>query len=251
MVAALTAARRGHRVTLYEKESALGGELIPGSQAPFKAEVGRLLEYWRKEVTDAQIEVHLDTEVTLDLLRRERPDALVVAVGAEPKMPHLPGGDGRNVMSAVQAFLEPGTLKGKRVLVLGGGDVGCECALFLAEYGCQVTIVEALDELLLTEEVHSVRVDLLWMLQDAGVEVLTRAEVVAIRESGAIVRSSDGERSLLEADVVVAATGMMPRRHVAHQLAGECADVHIIGDCRAPRHIRDAVLEGERAGRLI
>jgi 2,4-dienoyl-CoA reductase-like NADH-dependent reductase (Old Yellow Enzyme family)/thioredoxin reductase len=251
MVAALTAAQRGHQVTLYEEKSALGGELIPGSQPPFKSEVGRLLRYWREEVADSSIEVRLDTEVTPDLVRREHPDALVVAVGATSLAPAIPGVDAPNVMMAVDALLEPARLMGKDVIILGGGDVGCECAVFLAQQGCQVTLVEALDELLLVEEVHSIKTDLLQMLDDAGVTALTDTQALAIEERGVTLRSPDGSRHFLAADWIVLATGMAPLSQVAHRLAGECGDVHLIGDCRAPRRIRDAVVEGDLAGRLI
>ena len=251
MVAALTAAKRGHQVTLYEKKKDLGGELIPGSQPPFKSEIGRLLRYWREEVADSQVEVRLNSEVTPDLVRRESPDALVVAVGAAPIMPPIPGIGGPNVMSAVEAFLEPNKFKGKKVILLGGGDVGCECAVFLAQRGGKVTIVEMLEELLLYEEVHSIKVDLLKMLEEEGVEALTDTQVTEIREKEVTLRSSDGSERLLEADFVVVAVGMKPLSQVAHQLAGECADVRLVGDCLEPRRIRDAVVEGDLAGRLI
>lgn len=251
MIAALTAAKRGHQVTLYEKSEALGGELVPGSQPPFKSEIGRLLRYWREEVADSQVEVRLNTEVIPDLVRRERLDALVVAVGAAPIMPAIPGIEGQNVMSAVEAFLEPNKVKGKKVIVLGGGDVGCECAVFLAEQGSKVTVVEMLEELLLNEEVLSIKVDLLKMLEDEGIEALTDTQVTEIKGNGVALRTNDGSERFLEADFVVVAVGMRSLSQVAHQLAGECADVRLVGDCLEPRRIKDAVVEGDLAGRLV
>jgi len=251
MVAALTAAERGHQVTLYEKSGALGGELIPGSQPLFKSEIGRLLRYWREEVADSQVEVRLNTEVTPDLVRRESPDALVVAVGAVPIMPSIPGIEGPNVLSAVEAFLEPDKLEGKEIVILGGGDVGCECAVFLAQQASKVTIVEMLEELMLNQDVHSTRMDLLKMLEDAEVEALTGTQATEITENGVTLRSSTGSEQFLKADFVVVSVGMRPLSQVTHQLAGECPDVRTIGDCLEPRRIRDAVVEGDLAGRLI
>jgi 2,4-dienoyl-CoA reductase-like NADH-dependent reductase (Old Yellow Enzyme family)/NADPH-dependent 2,4-dienoyl-CoA reductase/sulfur reductase-like enzyme len=251
IVAALTAARRGHQVTLYETEAGLGGELIPGGRPPFKAEIRRLLEYWKGELADSGVEVNLNSEVTPDLVRQEKPDALLVAVGASPVMPLIPGIDGPHVMSAVQAFLRSGELKGKRIVVLGGGDVGCECAVFLAQQGCEVTIVELLDELLLTEDVLWIKLELTRMLQEAGVQAITGTQVTEIGEGRVVLRSGDGTERSLSADFVLVAVGMSPRREMAHQLAGECADVRLIGDCREPRRIRDAVVEGDLAARLI
>lgn len=251
MVAALTAAERGHQVTLYEKGNALGGELIPGSQPPFKAELGRLLQYWREEIADADIQICLNAEVTSETVRQVRPDALVVAIGAIPKIPNIPGLDGSNVMTAVQALLDPNRVREKTIVVLGGGDVGCECALFLAQHGCSVTIVEPLDELLQTERVHSIRVDLLQMLEEAEIGVVTSAEPVAIHKEGVSVRSYNDGQVSLRADSVILAIGMEPLSNLAHQLAAECDDVRIVGDCVQPRQIRDAVVEGELAGRLL
>ena len=112
-------------------------------------------------------------------------------------------------------------------------------------------LYDKLEELMLDEEVHSVRVDMLRMLEDAGVKALTGAEATEIREDGVTVRSRDGSELFLETDLVVVATGMTPLSQVAHQLAGECGNVHIVGDCLASRRIRDAVVEGDLAARLI
>jgi 2-enoate reductase len=257
MVAAFTAARRGHQVTLYEKEGTLGGELIPGGRPPFKAEILRLLDYWQGELADSGAEVRLNTEVTPELVRQERPDALVVALGADPIMPPIPGIDSPNVMSAVQAFLRSEELKGKRVAILGGGDVGCECAVFLARQGSEVTIVEALPEILQTEEIYWIKLDLLEMLRTApqkggrGIRIITGARATEIEGSQITLDSGEGVQDQLTADAVIVAVGMAPRRAMAHILAGECADVHLIGDCLEPRRIREAVVEGERAARLI
>lgn len=251
IVAALTAAERGHQVTLYEKGNALGGELIPGSQPLFKAEVGRLLQYWKEETADADIQIRLNAEVTPETVRAIRPDALIVAVGATPEMPDIPGIDGSNVMDALQAYLDPDPIREKIIVVLGGGDVGCECALFLAQLGCDVTIVELLDELLQTEEVLSIRVDLLNLLEEAEIKTVAGAEPVAIHQDGVSVRLCKDEQLSLPADFVIVAIGMEPLSSLAHRLAAECDDVRIVGDCVQPRRIRDAVVEGELAGRLV
>jgi len=114
-----------------------------------------------------------------------------------------------------------------------------------------VTIVEMLGELVLTGGIHSIRVDLLTMLDEAGVKALTDTQVTEITENGATLQSGDGSERFLKADFVVVAVGMRPLNQVAHQLAGECADVRLVGDCLESRRIRDAVVEGDLAGRLI
>lgn len=251
IVSALTAARRGHQVTLYEKGEALGGQLIPGSQPHFKEEIGRLLRYWREEIADSQVEVRLNTEVTPELVRREAPDTLVVAVGATPVVPSIPGIERGNVMTAAEALLAPQKLRAKEIVILGGGDVGCECAVSLAQEGSKVTVVEMLEELMPKQEVQTIRVDLLKMLRDEAVEALTATQATEIRPDGVRVRSSDGLERLLKADFVLVAIGLTPLSELAHQLAGECADVWVVGDCTEPRRIREAVMEADLGARLI
>jgi 2-enoate reductase len=250
MVAALTAARRGHQVTLCEKERTLGGELIPGGKPAFKSEIGRLLDYWKGELADSDVEVKLNVKVTPDLVRDERPDALVVAVGADPIIPSIPGIESPNVMTAIEAF-KSNELTGKTVAVVGGGDVGCECALHLTQQGCRVTIVEMMEQLLLLEDVHSIRVDLLRMIEHAGIAVLTSTKVVGIERDRVLIKTGAEVPHSLETEMVVMAVGMQSHSQTAHKLAGECADVRIVGDCLKPRRIRDAVVEGDLAGRLV
>jgi 2-enoate reductase len=251
MVAAFTAAQRGHEVTLYEAKGVLGGDLIPGGTPPFKSDILRLLDYWKNELDEAGVEVRLNTPVTPELVRREKPDGLVVAIGADVSQLPIPGIERAGVLTAVTAFERAGELAGKTVVVIGGGDVGCECAVYLAQLGSRVTIVEMLDELLQTEDIIWIKLDLLKMVRDAGVQVLTGAKVTEIRAGEVAVQTPGGAQNALPADAVVVAAGMVARQALAHQLAGECADVYIIGDCRQPRRIRDAVVEGDRAARLL
>ncbi len=251
MVAALTASRRGHDVTLYEKRDALGGELIPASSASFKTGIARLLQYWREEVADSAIDVRLKVEVTAMTVRANKPDAVIVAIGATGVTPAIPGVQRRNVMNCVDALLDPHAFSGKRVVIIGGGELGLECAIFLAETGSRVTVVEKLEALAANAAVQTCRADLLRMVVEAGVGALTGVQVAEIQEDVVRVRDSSGAEISLDADFVIIAAGMSPMGHLAHQLAAECPDVRIIGDCREPRRIRDAVVEGDLAGRLV
>jgi 2,4-dienoyl-CoA reductase-like NADH-dependent reductase (Old Yellow Enzyme family)/thioredoxin reductase len=251
IVAALTADFRGHRVALYEKKGALGGMLFPASRPDFKAEIRRLLRYWLDQLSESRVKIHLNAEVSYDLVRRERPDALIIAIGAVPIMPAIAGINGRNVFDAVDILENPGKIKGNKILILGGGDVGCECAIFLARRGYSVTVVEELDELLVKQDVYTVKVDLIRMVEEEGVQIQTGASAIEIAEDTVRLRLRDGTERAVRSDSVVVAVGMAPLRKKCHELAGECPDVRVVGDCLEPRRILDAVLEGDLAGRLV
>jgi 2,4-dienoyl-CoA reductase-like NADH-dependent reductase (Old Yellow Enzyme family)/thioredoxin reductase len=251
IMAALTADKRGHQVTLYEKNNELGGELIPGSQAPFKADLRKLVKYWNEEITDSGVQVKLNSEVDPELIRREKPDAVVIAIGSSSIIPEIPGIRGQNVTTAVQAFLQPNDYQNKRIVVLGGGEVGCECAVFLAQHGCKVTIVELLHDILLNSKVIAIKLDLLRMVTDIGIEVLTSTQITEINENGVFLCTSPGSEKFRKVDGVVVSVGMKTPNQLTNYLAGECQDVRIIGDSLEPRRIRDAVVEGDLAGRMI
>ena len=104
---------------------------------------------------------------------------------------------------------------------------------------------------MLNAEVREPKIDLLKMLSEAGVASLTSTQVTAIGEESVILKPRDGSEWSLNADWVVVSVGLKPLNQMAHQLAGECPDVRIVGDCQAPRRIRDAVVEGDLAGRLV
>jgi 2-enoate reductase len=225
--------------------------LIPGSQPSSRAEIGRLLQYWREEVVDSETELRLNTEVTRDLVRQESPHALVVAVTAVSIVRLMPGIEIPYVIAATEALLNVEEIAGQKAVALGGGDVGCECAVFLSHGGCEVTIVAMQDGLLLSEEVDSIRADLLQMVQDDGTKALAGAQGEAIGPQGVPVRLNDGSEQTVEMGVEVLAVGLRPLSEVAHQLAGECSDVRVIGDCQEPRRVREAAVEADQAARLI
>ena len=144
MQAALTAAQRGHRVTLCEAAPALGGNLRCEAHVPFKAAFPKYIETMRRRLELAGVEVRLNTPVTPELVRHEAPDALFVAVGAQAVTPPIPGIEGANVVYGTELETREGET-GRRVAVIGGGLVGCESGLYLALTGRDVTIIEQRD----------------------------------------------------------------------------------------------------------
>jgi NADPH-dependent 2,4-dienoyl-CoA reductase/sulfur reductase-like enzyme len=249
IMAALTASKRGHSVTLYEKESELGGMLIPGTKPVFKKDVGDFLDYLRQEIADSAVTVKTGVAVTPDFIEKEAPDAVVIAMGGRIVMPQIPGVDKKHVYDAIDVLKNVSKVKGGRVAVIGGGDVGCETAAHLAQNGKSVTVIEMLPELM-EDEIINVKIVLEKIMRELGIKVLLGSKVEAITDDTVIVMGRTGQREV-EADAVVLAMGIKEQDGDMKLLEAKCDDVYIVGDCAKQGRIRDAVRDGEMAGRLI
>jgi 2,4-dienoyl-CoA reductase-like NADH-dependent reductase (Old Yellow Enzyme family)/NADPH-dependent 2,4-dienoyl-CoA reductase/sulfur reductase-like enzyme len=250
ITAALTAAARGHDVTLCEARHYVGGMLYPGSQPACKAEVGLLLEYYKGELAASSVKVKTDVEVTLQFVQQERPDALVVAVGSHSALPDIPGAHRPHVVAAIEALRDRSLVKGQNVIVIGGGDVGCETACYLADAGRHVTIIEILPELMKEQYINNVKLLMYQLLADKGVKCFTNNIVTQIDEATVEVKGPEGGRTL-SADSVIVATGTQPNETLRETLRLGCAEVYIVGDCGKLGRIREAVVQGDLVGRLI
>ncbi len=145
MEAAIVAAQRGHKVTLFEKAERLGGQFSLAAVPPGKNGIGNLVAYLERQARGLGVEIKLNEEATVSTVETFRPDVVVVAQGAVPAIPRIPGASGTNVLTAADV-LNGRTVPGNSVIVVGGGQVGCEVADFLSGQGKKVTVVAMLDE---------------------------------------------------------------------------------------------------------
>jgi 2-enoate reductase len=215
----------------------------------FKKDVAKLLDWYKHELKKLKIEVKTAIEVSPALLARENPDAVIVATGSSPVIPDIPGIDKASVITCIDLML--GKKKaGNKVVVIGGGMIGCETAVWLAERGKQATLVEILPELM--GDFLSVPLMNRMMLTDLlalnKVKVLTGASIREITGEGVIV---DGESGKITADTVVIATGLKSDDGLYQALKGRFPAVYSVGDCREPRNIMGAVWDGFEVGRTV
>ncbi len=241
MEAARIAAFRGHQVVLYERADSLGGQLLLASVPSFKKDLEDLLEYLVTQLKKSGVRIELGQEATGHVVREVDPDVVIVAAGAQPLKPRIPGIEGENVKTA-EAVLGGQAKVGKRVVVAGGGRVGAEMAYFLAEGGAEVTLVEMQDEMGVEMEACE-RAYVLEKLDEYGVSILTERSIRAITGDGVQVADRRWETSVLECDTVVLALGSTPNTELAEQLDGTGVEVHTIGDCVEPRRIYEAIHE--------
>ncbi|MHB0868684.1 MAG: FAD-dependent oxidoreductase [Chloroflexota bacterium] len=243
--AAMAAARRGHQVTLYEKEPQLGGQIPLAAAPPHKKEMEQYLRYLRTAVAASSVRVVLGTEVTAEKLGAERPDLVILAAGARPTIPPVPVHD-QQVVTAWEV-LAGRVETGQKVVIVGGGDVGCETAEFLAMRGKIVTIIEMLPDVA-SELIWWTRDLLLQQLEAGGVDILTSCKVISL-DRGTVNYERGGISNRIQGvDTVVFATGVKPEDSLAKQLAEKGFCVRLVGDCAKPGNLASAVRSGFEAG---
>lgn len=241
MEAARVAALRGHQVTLCEEKGKLGGNLIFAAIPPAKSDIGKLAVYYVGQMNKLGVNCRLGERDPLRLIEEDQPEEVIVAAGALPVIPDLPGAGGENVVTALEVLAESKKI-GEEVVVVGGGLIGCETALFLAEKGKKVIILEMLEKL--GRDIDTVhRWSFLERLRKAGVRMEKKVKVTEISEQG-VSGIRNGSTEFFPAETVVLAVGMRANKEVVEKLKEKGLKFHLIGDCLEPRRIRDAVEEG-------
>ncbi len=246
MQAALTAAQRGHKVTLCEKRSKLGGALLCEQGTPFKADMMKDLAALAKMNERAGVEIRLNTEVTPEYVEKEAPDAVIVAVGGVPVVPKIPGIDDPIVILA-EDLADKRDKVGKRVVILGGGQVGCETALDMAMEGHEVTVIEMQDELAPDAGPRRARPSLLREMESHGVRGLTGTRATRITGEGLYATGPDGSEVFFPADTVLCAAGRKPESEAAYSFRDTAPYVRYIGDCVETARVYEATFGGYAA----
>jgi len=196
--------------------------------------------------------VKLNTTVTLDLLREEAPDVVIVATGSSPRDLNVPGVDKNNVVKAEDLLLGKGKA-GQNVLVVGGGLVGCETALWLAQQGKSVTIVEMLDELMSAGMplCHANKQMLLDLLCFHNVKAITGTTVAEVTSKGAVLIDKNFRKTELEADTIVVAIGLKAENKLYDSVRKEFPNSYLIGDAMKVRNFMFTIWDAFEVGRHI
>lgn len=248
MEAAIVAAQRGHKVSLWEKNSQLGGNLIPASVPEFKKDLKDFTSYLSTQVNKLGVYLRLGRDATATMVKEANPDVVIVATGGIFIIPEIPGVNKNKVITAVDLLLGKKEAE-EKVLVLGGGLIGCETGIYLAQRGRKVTIVEALQSIF-REANRANSQQMFRMIADHNVKVLLSTNVREITDRGAIITHANkqGEE---EADTIVIAIGLDAKSNLYEELEGKVAELYAIGDCVKPGMILEAIWGGYRIARLI
>lgn len=275
--AARVAALRGHSVTVWERESCPGGQLNIAAVPPGRGDFAEVVSFLSRELSRLGVEVLYNQEANLENTLAFGADALVVATGARPIVPRIPGVEGKNVVQAWDVLAGKCTT-GKNVVIVGGGAVGCETALHLAQKGTidaetfkflALNRAESWDKLMelatrgtknvtVLEMQRSVGSDIgpstrwvvLQEMQRHGVKAITGATVTGITPDGASIRVKDGE-DMLKADTVVLAVGSAHESALCEALKEKVKEIYMVGDAVKPRKALDAIYDGFMAGIVL
>lgn len=237
--AALTASRRGHEVVLLEKENRIGGKLEIVAAPSYKKHYLDYLAFLASELEESDVKVHCNVNVTAEVVDCYQPDAVILAAGAEPIIPNLPGI--RRTVTADEVLSGARKVSGT-VAVIGGGLVGCETAHVLAEQGCRVHIIEMQDDVL-KDTSYVTRHSQLAVLAGTKAQIHTDTRLTAVEEDG-VLAEHNGKTEKIAADYTVMAVGYRNRSSLYEELQDLVEEVWQIGDFKQTRKIADAVTEG-------
>lgn len=252
MEAARIAAKRGHQVTIYDKGGQLGGETIAASMPDYKAASRRLLKWFEKEIEEAGVQVVLNKELSPDNVKELDADVIMVATGASEKLPPIAGISKDNVITAVDVLLNTKPV-GQNVVVIGGGQVGCEISYDLLREGKKIAVVEFLDGLIAggTEPVSAANVLMLEdLLNFYGADIHLSTKVTEIKDGGVVIEKN-GISEELPADTVVLATGFKANDNLYQALKDSGKEIYLLGDAKRPSNIMHAISDGNKAGREV
>jgi len=245
-------AKRDHHVTLYEKGGKLGGTINLAGAIPgvVTAELTRVVFDRKHALEQLDVKVELNQEVDPAFIEKNSPDVVVLATGARPFLPDVPGMDRENVFT-YEDYLRGKAIPGERVVVLGGNH-GAEVALSLAKGGKHVTIVEASAHTATTAYMALGRTLALQdLLQENNVEILTESTVKQIDNQGVLCADKAGKEFTLPVDAVIIAQGREPNKDLTHALKGTVSEIYDIGDCVEPLNILSAITQAGIVAREI
>jgi 2,4-dienoyl-CoA reductase-like NADH-dependent reductase (Old Yellow Enzyme family)/thioredoxin reductase len=247
--AARIAAMRGHQVSLYEKDPELGGQLISGSATPHKKELHNLINFLIGQIKKYHVDCRLSTNVSIDIIKQNKPDAVIIATGSTPFIPQVEGIESHIVCTSKNFF--NGNLSNiNKAVVIGGGATGCEIALNLSEKGCDVTLVERLPKIGIQIEAITRKI-VIQSLKKNNVKMLTNFKLSKISDNGAFVDDKDGNSLFLEGDRVIITIGNKPNNNLYADTLNLGIETYHLGDCVEVRSAKEAIYEGAVISKMI
>jgi 2,4-dienoyl-CoA reductase-like NADH-dependent reductase (Old Yellow Enzyme family)/thioredoxin reductase len=232
MKAAITAAERGHKVTLYEKSDTLGGLLRHTDYTQWKWAYKDYKDYLINQMKKLGVDVHLSTEVTPEVIKAKGYDTVLAAVGAEPVISRLPGADGKNVFNILSAYSNKKAL-GQNVAIIGGGVFGTETGICLAKDGHKVTVLTS-EKWMIPEEAigpHNMENQLDIYKHHKNFSYVLEATATRISEGKVFYKDSSGSEKSIQTDSVVIYAGLKPKMDEAMKFSGSAGQVLLLGDC--------------------
>jgi len=242
--AAVTASQRGHDVELWEQGD-LGGQTRLASIAPFKEDTADILRYLKHILDNSGVRVSVNRSAEVPDIIEQAPDVVIVATGSRPAILSIPCADS-DMTTDVRSVYENRSVDGQKIVIIGGGDIGCETAEWLAGLDRQVTVVEILPDVLhRMKKIPKQR--LLARLSQKNVTILTETRITAIEKNRVFLQKKDGSTLELEADRVIFAIDAVPENRMVDDLRGKVKQVMAVGDADFPGNLGMALRSGTAA----
>lgn len=243
MQAALVLAERGFKVVLFEKGAELGGTLNIADKPSLKEKITIMKDNMANQVMNRNIEVRLNTEATVELVKALNPVGVFVACGAKPIVPSIPGIDSAKVVTAEDVLSGKAKVEGK-VAVIGSGLTGCETAEKVASEGHPVSLLE-MTKVIGAGIYPSILMDLMTRFKQYNPQILPGHRMAAVTEKGVLaVNVSSGQKVEIEADTVILALGVTPRKDIVEAFEEAFDEVRVIGDASKGGKIVEAIQDG-------
>lgn len=241
MQAALIAARRGHFVTLYEMSDKLGGQLKAGCVPSFKWPLKDYVDYMRRQVEKSGIRVVYNTRATAKTLYPENYDEVIAAIGSQPIIPSIPGSENKNVVAAIDVYGNEDKLA-KNVVIIGGGEIGAETGMHLAELGHHVELIEMRNELAAdAAHTHFYKMFIEYADNTRGFNYILEAVCTGINENGVTYKDKNGKTHEIKAGSVVVAVGSRAKTSEAAAMFNFGERVLMCGDCVKAGSLQKAI----------
>lgn len=248
---ALTASQRGHNVTIIDRNSEIGGALRYAAKGSLKQDLAAYLNYLKVQVNKSDIRVILNTVASRELIEQMQPDVLILAIGAKPIIPHIQGIHANNVHLATSLIERGLPSASQHITILGGGSIGCELALELADMGKYITLLEK-GAILARNGNELYRVSLLQHLQNRKeIQILTETECIAIEASGCIIKDKEENKKTIKHDECIISVGYRQDSDELMNYFGIIPETHYVGDCRNVASVTEATTEGYFLGASI
>jgi len=248
MEAARVAALRGHDVYLFDKENQIGGTLNIAAAVPGKDKLRWIVEYYSHTLPKLGVHIQLREFIDKQKIEAFSPDVVIIATGSELTMPQIPGMKNVSGLSFKEVLKGEAKIEREKVVVLGGGLIGLETALFLASLGNDVTVLKRYETV--SENIDPVYAPhLLSILQKQGVKIISKVTIMEIEQNQVLTKNHSKEPNKVYFDKIVLTREIMPSNKLAKEI--EASKVYLIGDALKPRRIFNAVFEGFMIGRQI
>lgn len=246
--AARIAAMRGHKVTIYDKETTIGGQINLAIIPPYKQNIDPLINYYKNQLQEHRVDLKLGVEVTPELLKEINPDTIVFATGTKPSNIKIKGYD-KPIVKCFKDILK-NSIKASKIVIIGGGTIGCELAEVLAKDKKKVTIVEMMDTLA-SKMAKTAQTVLMGHLEHLGVDTMINSKVKEIKDQSVIVIDEKGEEKEISAEAVIMCIGDRPNDDLYIKTKDQFSEVYNIGDSEKVGDIKSAVRSGYVVGNSI